>query len=274
MTGDSFARTGSATGAGDDRISAGLGAEGAFGDSNGCWLVAAGCTVSGDGGDDVIDRGPDGGLFAAGDHNTDQPGVSVTGAGNDEVTGGTRSEFLIGDSFADIPSEAGDDRIEGGGGNDSIFGDNTDFFGNGSILTVGGRTSWTETRGTTSCAAARLMMSSTAGLTSTTAPARAATTPSKTARAARDADAASAQGHLGQRSFGLAQPSARVRVVVWPLSLDGSHSPCSPARPRWTKERAGGRQTGAAPAFAWWRPRRSHRPGAATASKQHRRCVS
>ena len=64
--------------------------------------------------------------------------MSVTGAGNDEITGGTRSEFLIGDSFADIPSDAGDDRIEGGGGNDSIFGDNTDFFGNGSILTVGG----------------------------------------------------------------------------------------------------------------------------------------
>lgn len=138
MTGDSFARIGSATGAGDDSISGGLGADGAFGDSNGCRLVAAGCTVSGDGGDDVIDLGPDSGLFAAGDHNTDQPGVSVTGAGNDEITGGPRSEFLIGDSFADVPSDAGDDEIEGGGGADFIFGDNTDFFGTGSIFTVGG----------------------------------------------------------------------------------------------------------------------------------------
>ena len=142
--------------------------------------MAAGCTVSGDGGDDVIDLGPDGGLFAAGDHNTDQPGVSVTGAGNDEITGGPRSEFLIGDSFADVPSDAGDDEIEGGGGADFIFGDNTDFFGTGSIFTRGaGRTSWTETRGTTSCAGAPLMMSWTAGLTSTTAPAREATTPSR-----------------------------------------------------------------------------------------------
>jgi hypothetical protein len=95
--------------------------------------------VAGSGGDDRLDLGADGGVAAIGDHNTNFPGVTVTGAGDDHIIGGSFGEFaLIGDSTADLASDAGDDRIEGRGGDDNLFGDNTDSNGAVSIGTVGG----------------------------------------------------------------------------------------------------------------------------------------
>ena len=48
-------------------------------------------------------------------------------------------ETLAGDSSTvGAPTEAGDDVIDGGGGNDSIFGDNTDYFVTVTFGAVGG----------------------------------------------------------------------------------------------------------------------------------------
>lgn len=133
MAGDSNSFTGNASGAGDDIINAGTGIDDLRGDSQGP------SNVSGDGGDDTLDLGPDGGAFAIGDHNTFNAGSTATGAGNDRITGGSTSEpFLIGDSSADNVTDAGSDVIEGRNGNDTLFGDNVDVEATGTVGTAGG----------------------------------------------------------------------------------------------------------------------------------------
>jgi Ca2+-binding RTX toxin-like protein len=94
------------------------------GDGNGCTLDPS-CTVRGDGGNDVLDLGRDGGLYAVGDHNA---GGDTLGAGNDVVIGGSAGEVLIGDSSPGVDSRttgAGNDRLVGRGGDDSLLGDSS-----------------------------------------------------------------------------------------------------------------------------------------------------
>lgn len=139
--GDSVAPfEGTATGAGNDVL---LGGPGRFdfliGDSE---AVAA---ANGNGGNDVLDMGADGGIVAIGDHNINAPdGGRATGAGNDRIIGGDSPfEFLIGDSGpADASvTVAGNDSISGRGGDDTIFGDNIKFNGDASAGAAGGNDS-------------------------------------------------------------------------------------------------------------------------------------
>jgi Ca2+-binding RTX toxin-like protein len=118
LIGDSAAFAGEAVGAGNDVLLGGRGDDFLRGDSE------ADSKASGDGGDDVLDVGPDGGA-AIGDHNTFDPGSTAIGAGNDKIKGGAAGEqFLVGDSSADNVTDAGNDAIQAGGGNDKLFGDN------------------------------------------------------------------------------------------------------------------------------------------------------
>ncbi|MEU6867704.1 hypothetical protein ABZ924_31455 [Streptomyces sp. NPDC046876] len=96
----------------------------------------------GAGGDDIIDLGADGGIFAIGDHNIGEAqGGQATGAGNDRITGGTADDFRYGDSSVGDASQtsAGRDVIDGRGGNDYLFGDNVNFNGDTTVGTAGGR---------------------------------------------------------------------------------------------------------------------------------------
>jgi Ca2+-binding RTX toxin-like protein len=55
------------------------------------------------------------------------------------VTCSTRSgEVLVGDSSSDNPSHAGDGAVRGGGGADSVFGDNIGAFSIATVGTAGG----------------------------------------------------------------------------------------------------------------------------------------
>jgi Ca2+-binding RTX toxin-like protein len=138
LLGDSVSFNGNAAGAGDDVLLGGPGAEILFGDSD-IGASADSVIVSGSGGDDRLDLGADGGIAVVGDHNTNQPGVTANGAGDDKIIGGSAGEFaLIGDSAADVVTAAGDDNIDGRGGNDNLFGDNTNFEGTATVGTVGG----------------------------------------------------------------------------------------------------------------------------------------
>ncbi|MGW6897582.1 hypothetical protein [Streptomyces sp. NBC_01727] len=131
---DSDSVTGQASGAGDDRVPLGEGnLDRAVGDSN------APSVVSGRGGDDVLDLGAYGGLFAIGDHGTFAVGATATGAGDDKIIGGTAGErFLVGDSLADNATAAGDDEIRGRGGDDTLFGDNVNVSATAPVGTAGG----------------------------------------------------------------------------------------------------------------------------------------
>jgi RTX calcium-binding nonapeptide repeat (4 copies) len=119
------------SGAGNDSLQGGLGIDGLIGDSEG---VAA----SGDGGNDVLDLGLDGGAYAIGDHAA--PG-STNGAGNDRIEGGSAGDLLIGDSIAGSANAAGNDTLRGRGGDDLLLGDNVDFFTLATIGTTGGNDS-------------------------------------------------------------------------------------------------------------------------------------
>ena len=86
LVGDSHSigEAGDVIGAGNDVLEGGPGLEVMNGDSEGR-------NASGSGGDDVLDLGADGGLFAAGDHISAVGNVS--GAGNDTIIGGDAPEF-------------------------------------------------------------------------------------------------------------------------------------------------------------------------------------
>ena len=136
MTGDTVAFVGDATGGGDDVLDGGPGAEFLVGDSEAFEGDAIGH------GDDVLDLGADGGFIAIGDHDISRAppsGGSALGAGNDRITGGSGGDTLLGDSSTvGRPSDAGDDVIDGRGGNDSVFGDNADFSVTQTFGTAGG----------------------------------------------------------------------------------------------------------------------------------------
>jgi Ca2+-binding RTX toxin-like protein len=136
LIGDSRAEL-DATGAGNDRIDGGEGLDAIVGDSNGCFKGPRKCTVSGDGGNDVLDLGNDGGFFAFGDHFNVRAG-NVTGAGNDAITGGSSNELLVGDSSNGPGNDAGNDRLVGNGGNDLLFGDNVNLDSNATVGPAGG----------------------------------------------------------------------------------------------------------------------------------------
>ncbi|WP_425574719.1 calcium-binding protein, partial [Nonomuraea africana] len=113
----------------------GPGSEILIGDSN------AAQNASGNGGNDLLDLGTDGGFAAIGDHNINDPaGGRATGSGRDRIIGGSADDFLVGDSAvvdATVTS-ASHDVISGRGGNDALFGDNTDFDVTASVGTAGG----------------------------------------------------------------------------------------------------------------------------------------
>ncbi|MGW8367007.1 calcium-binding protein, partial [Streptomyces wedmorensis] len=95
----------------------------------------------GAGGDDLIDLGTDGGFFALGDHNINDPaGGPATGAGHDRILGGTGDELLVGDSsVGSTPvTAAGHDTLEGRGGADTLFGDNVNFDADTTVGSAGG----------------------------------------------------------------------------------------------------------------------------------------
>ena len=106
-------------------ILAGPGEEGLIvGDS---FAIFDGATVSGDGGDDVIDTGPGGsGFVVYADHASFG---DAFGAGNDVVISrGSTAELIVGDSSAfwtSAPTDAGNDTISAGAGDDTVLGDNT-----------------------------------------------------------------------------------------------------------------------------------------------------
>jgi Ca2+-binding RTX toxin-like protein len=63
----------------------------------------------------------------------------VIGAFDDEITGGTTDETLVGDSTSvAIANDAGDDLIKGSRRNDTLFGDNVDFFTTSTFRAAGG----------------------------------------------------------------------------------------------------------------------------------------
>ncbi|MFJ8719553.1 calcium-binding protein [Streptomyces violaceus] len=141
MIGDSVALGGDAQGAGDDEM---------LGDAGGDLMV--GDTVAtqnayGAGGDDLIDQGEGLGDFMIGDHNISNPrGGTAFSSGNDRIIGSDESnplfgeEALVGDSTVGrgLPPTAGNDVISGRGGNDLLFGDNTNFAGSRTVGRVGG----------------------------------------------------------------------------------------------------------------------------------------
>jgi Ca2+-binding RTX toxin-like protein len=89
-------------------------------------------------GDDLLDLGPGDRGLAIGDHNTNTPGRTASGAGNDRISGGHANDLLIGDSAADNVIDAGHDELEGLSGDDILFGDNTDWTGGHTTGTIGG----------------------------------------------------------------------------------------------------------------------------------------
>jgi Ca2+-binding RTX toxin-like protein len=136
LIGDSIAFIGDAVGAGDDMLAGGAGFDDMIGDSE---AFVQGDAI-GSGGDDVLDLGADGGFLVFGDHNISDPaGGGVIGAGDDEITGGSNDEILVGDSSTvAFAANAGSDLIDGYGGNDRVFGDNVDFFATATFGVAGG----------------------------------------------------------------------------------------------------------------------------------------
>lgn len=136
LVGDSGSTVGDASGAGDDKILGGPGSELLVGDSN------AAEDASGDGGNDFLDVGADGGFAALGDHNINDPaGGSATGSGSDRIIGGRADDLLVGDSAVvdATTTDADNDVIKGRGGNDTLFGDNVNFDADRTVGTAGGR---------------------------------------------------------------------------------------------------------------------------------------